>query len=247
MGAAVYKNRELTGATKSRGRSAVHLEWTPAFDPPWRRFRFTAPASIAASALLIGAFSLVLRPRVVAPEHREAIAVRLIEPPPQPTGLQGDNKPQPIPPAPRTAKPRRHQVRSLMAPVMAPPVVSSGPSGIAVSSSVLHPEPPPADTGIAGQGGGGIGSDTIGARALYAPKPAIPDDLRENLLETEAVAHFMVGLDGEASVTLVKPTSSPRLNQVLLETLRQWKFFPAIKSGVAIASEFDIRIPITVN
>ena len=46
-------------------------------------------------------------------------------------------------------------------------------------------------------------------------------------------------------MTLAQPTPNPRLNQILLNTLREWKFFPAMKDGIAINSEFDVRIPIT--
>ena len=48
-------------------------------------------------------------------------------------------------------------------------------------------------------------------------------------------------------VTLAQPTPNPRLNQILLNTLREWKFFPAMRDGIAINSEFDVRIPITVQ
>ena len=34
---------------------------------------------------------------------------------------------------------------------------------------------------------------------------------------------------------------------MLLDSLKQWKFFPAMRNGVAIPSEFDVRIPITVQ
>jgi hypothetical protein len=34
---------------------------------------------------------------------------------------------------------------------------------------------------------------------------------------------------------------------VLIDTLKQWRFFPAMKSGVAIDSQFDLRIPISVQ
>jgi protein TonB len=53
--------------------------------------------------------------------------------------------------------------------------------------------------------------------------------------------------DGTVEVTLAQPTPNPRLNQILLNTLRQWKFFPAMKDGIAINSEFDVRIPISVQ
>ncbi len=103
-------------------------------------------------------------------------------------------------------------------------------------------------SGGAGTGSGaGLGSDNGGARAILAPTPVIPDDLREQELDTVAVAHFKVTYDGQIQVTLTKPTESPRLNQILLDTLNQWRFFPAHKNGVAIDSEFDVRIPVSVE
>ena len=102
--------------------------------------------------------------------------------------------------------------------------------------------------GGAGVGGGaGIGNDASGARAIYAPTPTIPDDMLENVFQAIAVAHFKVSPDGTVEVTLAQPTPNPRLNQILLNTLREWKFFPAMKDGIAINSEFDVRIPVTVQ
>jgi len=71
--------------------------------------------------------------------------------------------------------------------------------------------------------------------------------LRETAFAAVAVAHFEVFYDGNVKVTLAKPTPDPRINQILLSALRQWRFFPAMKSGVAINSAFDVRIPITVQ
>jgi periplasmic protein TonB len=92
-----------------------------------------------------------------------------------------------------------------------------------------------------------VGSDSFGARAIYSPAPEIPDDLRDQAFAAVAVAHFEVSNDGKVKVTLTKPTSDPRVNQILLETLRQWRFFPAMRGGVAIDSVFDLRIPISVQ
>jgi protein TonB len=75
----------------------------------------------------------------------------------------------------------------------------------------------------------------------------IPDDLREDVIDTEAVAKFKVTADGIVEVSLAKPTPNPRLNQLLLETLQQWKFFPATRDGIAIDAAFEVRIPITVR
>jgi len=34
---------------------------------------------------------------------------------------------------------------------------------------------------------------------------------------------------------------------VILDALKQWKFFPAVHNGVAIESTFEVRIPISVQ
>ncbi|GEM_PF-777157 len=102
--------------------------------------------------------------------------------------------------------------------------------------------------GGAGGGGGGLfGSSSGGAQAIYAPLPKIPDDLRAEVFHAEAVARFQIMPDGTAQVVLVRPTPNPRLNYLLLETLKQWRFFPAIKDGRAVSSVVEIRIPIAVE
>jgi protein TonB len=181
----------------------------------------------------------------------------------------------PAPPVPKPAPiakpkpPPAHHVKKRI--VKAPPAITEPPSPFGTAK---HVEPPPSvasrgpatgaiergrgstanRAGTSGIGGGtgegsgsGIGSDSSGARAMYAPTPTIPDDMRENPFSTVAVARFKVSPDGDVTVTLLKPTPNPRLNQILLETLKQWKFFPAMKDGVAINAEFDVRIPIAVQ
>jgi protein TonB len=137
----------------------------------------------------------------------------------------------------------------------APPSVSGTKKAPAESSNAASkttkgesPESEAAPQGKEGTGGGsGLGSDSLGARAIYSPVPKIPDDLRDMAFEAVAVAHFEVSYDGNVKVTLAKPTPDPRLNQILLSTLQQWRFFPAMKGGVAIDSAFDVRIPISVQ
>jgi len=76
--------------------------------------------------------------------------------------------------------------------------------------------------------------------------PQIPDDLREEALNAVAVARFHVNVDGTATVELVKPTQTPRLNRLLLETLKNWRFFPSMKDGkpVALIQELSIKIEV---
>jgi protein TonB len=148
---------------------------------------------------------------------------------------------------------RVHPAKSKAPP---PPLLPSSASGTAKQPAETNSAagPPSASTeapsagGRQGTGSGaGIGTDSSGARAIYAPHPVIPDSLREEAFQAVAVARFKVTYEGQVQVTLITPTQSPELNELLLETLKQWRFFPAMKAGVAIDSQFDLRIPISVQ
>lgn len=87
----------------------------------------------------------------------------------------------------------------------------------------------------------------MGAHAIYQPAPQIPDDLRDEAIHATAVARFHVASDGTTRVDLLQATPNPRLNRVLLQTLKTWKFFPAMTDGKPQDSQLDLRIPIEVN
>jgi len=239
----------------------------PNLDDPFRRLIWIIPAAIAIWTILLSGFSMVLRQTKAPPIELKPLEARLVEIPPEVRGLQGGGEPHPAPAAAPKPKTRPEPIvkphpasRPISPPVKkttAPPVIRS-PYGTEKTTEAPDVESAPgtgsgsptSSSGTAseeGSGGAGVGSDTLGARAIYAPTPTIPDDLREDVMQTEAIAHFTVSFDGASEVTLAKPTSNPRLNQVLLDTLKQWKFFPAMKNGVALASSFDVKIPISVK
>jgi periplasmic protein TonB len=90
-------------------------------------------------------------------------------------------------------------------------------------------------------------SGTTQARLLSQPIPVLPDDLREQGYQLTAVAHFKIHADGSIDVELIKPTQNPRLNQILLETLHRWRFFPAMQNGHPVDSEQDVRVHFSVS
>jgi len=230
----------------------------PELDEPARRLLFVIPAAIAIWAVLLCVFSLILTRTAAQHEELMPIEARLVDIPHEVGGLGGPIHPTtPAIPHSKTApivKPHPATRAKKVSPL--PPVIRS-PYGTAKTTEAPSVEESRgagsttesgASSSETGEGSGaGIGSDTVGAHAIYAPTPVIPDDLREDVMQTEAVAHFKVSFDGTSEVTLEKPTSSPRLNQVLLDTLKQWKFSPAVKNGVAIESSFEVRIPISVQ
>ena len=85
------------------------------------------------------------------------------------------------------------------------------------------------------------------AHSIAQPLPALPDDLREQAYQTVATARFTIHVDGSVDVELIKPTSNPQLNQILLEALHQWRFFPALQNGHPIDSQQDIRVHFNVD
>lgn len=87
----------------------------------------------------------------------------------------------------------------------------------------------------------------MGARAIYQPKPEIPDDMRDQSVHVLVLARFHITADGTVTVELVKPAADPRINQLLLNTLRDWRFFPAIQNGKPVDSDQDIQIHFDVN
>jgi periplasmic protein TonB len=238
----------------------------------WLRLTWVIPLSLILWAALLTLFALLLKRTAPPPPEMAPAELRIVELPPT-GGLQGGAAVQHHPvaaPSKRkvaTVTPKPHikikrsrqpavtvhrvKPKIPVAPVPPPSVTGTSkepaeaaPSGAA---SPAGREPTQAGAGRGTGTGVGIGSDSSGARAIYAPKPVIPDSLREEGFQAVAVARFKVTYDGQVQVTLTTPTESPQLNALLIETLKQWRFFPAMKSGVAIDSQFDLRIPISVE
>lgn len=225
-------------------------------DDPWHRLTWIVPVSVLLWAGMLVAFATLLERIPSTPPQLPPADVRFVELPPAaaPVGAPAApaHHPAPSRPKPRVLPPRpHHYVRVRRPPVPARTIAQRAPPAPAASgkeSSARRASATNQAKGGKGPGiGSGIGSDSGGARAIYAPKPVIPDDLRNQMIRTVAVAHFEVASDGKVQVGLTKPTDIPELNQILLDTLRQWRFFPAMKNGAAINSQFNVRIPISVQ
>jgi len=228
---------------------AAQLPGSPWLDDNWR-LAWIAPLAVALWLGLLAVFAHLLSQTAPPPPQINAVEARLVELP-SPAGLQSS---PPAAHAPVAPKPEVHRTPSHVAPrhvthPLAPPVPASA-EGTAknVPASAPSASAPAASAGGTTGGGSGIaGNDNSGARAIYDPAPEIPDELREDAMVAVAIAHFAIGYDGHVQVTLTQPTMNPRLNDLLLETLKQWRFAPATRNGVAIASQFDIRIPVTIQ
>jgi protein TonB len=204
-------------------------------DSPWRRLHWTLPLALLICAIAFIWFAYSMKhPGNHAPEP-VPINAELIELPPpaqpQPPShqkiiVQTNSKPaiQPTPPV-------------QLAP--APPVQHEQPSD--KPAPVAPPPPAPAANNSPAQ------SESQGAQAIIQPRPVIPDELRQEAMNEEGIARFHIAVDGSATVELIKPTQNPRLNRLWLDTLKNWKFFPAMKEGKPVASVADIVIRVQVK
>ena len=78
---------------------------------------------------------------------------------------------------------------------------------------------------------------------LFSPLPKIPDDLREEAFDSSAVARFHIAADGVVtSVELIQPCANMRLNKLLLNSLKTWKFVSNTQGY-----EQDIRVNFEVK
>jgi len=128
-------------------------------------------------------------------------------------------------------------------PVIAKTDQPAPPEASRSSASVTTPSSSAAVT-ASNTAGASAGSDS---RVISQPMPALPDDLREDAYQAVAVARFEIHADGTIEVELSKPTQNPRLNALLLETLRKWRFFPAMQGGRPVESHQDVRVHFNVS
>lgn len=181
-------------------------------DSPWQRIYWTLPLALLICAVTFSLFAYSMwRPVLHSPDPAPVTA-ELVELP----------APAQAPPQVRQRTVEQPSIKPDVRPEPSPPAQPSATNPPPAAAPVTAP-PAPA-------------SENHGAQALVRPLPTIPDELREEAMNEAATARFTIAVDGSATVELVKPTQNPRLNRLLLDTLKKWKFMPAIKDGQPVPS-----------
>jgi len=105
---------------------------------------------------------------------------------------------------------------------------------------------PPKTSSNTSKGGDYFKNAYTPPKALYNPKPHIPQNLLPNTNELVLKVKFYIKDDGSCKAILLTPTPNPELNALLQRELSNWKFFPATKNQKPINStlNMDIRIRI---
>jgi periplasmic protein TonB len=241
-------------------------------DDPWARLPWLVPAALVLTLLSQIAFLSLLRQPGTRSAVPRPVDVQIVElpatltppaPPPTPPARRPPLPAKPRAEPPPTPPPPQPEAR-VEVPRDPTPHAAEEPTTSAPEAAATVPVPPaPAAPGTAvgpatqaavaalppsraPQGAPG-GMDNQSARAIYKPMPEIPEALRHRTIEMVAIARFRVAAGGSAQVELIEPTSDPDLNRALLDSLRRWRFFPAMQAGKPMASTLDIRIPISVK
>lgn len=240
-----------------------------AFDA--RTLRLTVAA--AAGACVWGAFLVLMAQGLqVRPAGSQApeppLELRLVEieqaapsaapgSPSTPTtaGQQKAAPPKKQPVQPALARTPPQPVRRPMPAADAPAIRASEPAHAATfatgspdQTATPAPTSPANNGGPAGeQPSAGTSAGNSPARAIAQPLPSVPDELREQAYQTIATARLVIHTDGSVAVELIRPTQYPRLNQIVIETLRSWRFFPAMQNGHPIETQQEVRVHFNVS
>jgi protein TonB len=188
---------------------------------------------------------VVVTPKAAAAAIRPAI--RAAAPPSEHVAAHSQGVPPQVAARALTTPPR-NDPQSAAQPVASaslPPPATAAAHADGADASAKHD----VSTGpVVGTGTAGATGPTEGpARIIARPLPELSDDLREEAFRAVAIARFSIHADGSVSVQLRKPTQNPRLNSLLIDSLKQWRFSPATKNGQPIDSEQDIRVHFDVE
>ncbi len=204
-------------------------------DSPWRRLPWTLPGALLLLSAALWAIAYFTGKPVERLPEPPAIEAQIIETPPPVTG-----KPPPVENhvVPHTA-PQTPQVHEPVEQPAVKPAAGAAPVVPAPPEPVAAPAPQDTSkTNLTGNSG---------PQAIVKPMPEIPDELRQDALNAVAIVRFHVAADGTATVEFVQPTPHPRLNRLLLDTLKDWRFFPAIKGGQPVDSIYPLTFRFEVQ
>lgn len=82
---------------------------------------------------------------------------------------------------------------------------------------------------------------------MSAIKPTVPEHLQEECCKCYCVAKFTIQPDGKTHVKLVESCGCSELDDLALDTLRLWKFKPAMLNGQPVLSTRKIKIEFEVQ
>lgn len=100
-----------------------------------------------------------------------------------------------------------------------------------------------ANEGISGSKGGGFIAPVFQLGSADNPLPRYPWRARRQGIEGRVVIRLMVAADGKpARISILQSSGYAILDRAAVRTFRDWRFRPATRAGIAVASSLDVPI-----
>lgn len=132
-----------------------------------------------------------------------------------------------------TAPPAPAPTQQAPAPATAPPPAPTpAPKPQAQVATAPPPAPAPAP---------------VDAQVVYDPKPSIPSDLLGSDLNTDFWALFTIHADGTTDVKMLQSTGNEELDQIAMQSAKEWKFKPATVDGKPVDSYERLDVQFQVS
>lgn len=97
------------------------------------------------------------------------------------------------------------------------------------------------------KGGTTDSSNFEDALATDCPQPTIPSELCESCHQTSCVVRFVIQDSGRFTVRMVRSCGSEEVDDMVITTLRRWKFKPAQLNGKAVKSTRKVRVEFVIE
>ena len=112
--------------------------------------------------------------------------------------------------------------------------------------------PPPSQstgtgTGAAAVGSGSDNQNAMPAFPVFSPKPPVNDRALLPGSEQQIVVDVNVNAAGEVTGESLVKGMGTALDQIVLDTVKSWKFHPATVNGNAVPSEAELIFPFNKN
>ena len=90
-------------------------------------------------------------------------------------------------------------------------------------------------------------SKKVDAQVLDAPLPEIPSEFQSEAFKSMLTARFHIEADGKFAVKLLDSSGSEEIDQLVLSTLKKWKFRPATVDNKPVASTRKLRVELEIE
>ena len=122
---------------------------------------------------------------------------------------------------------------------------SGGGIGSGSGGGVGSGRGPGVGPGSGGGIGGGVyrvGGGVSAPRAIYSPEPEFSEEARKAKYQGVTVLWVVVGTDGRVRNVQIQRSLGMGLDEKAIAAVREWKFEPARKDGVAVAVQVAIEV-----